>query len=306
MIVRPPINRDEHRAALARVIDPAGWAGPQAQEHVAMLEAYAEKRGLSLEHCLIGEQGGHIDLVCICLDSPGRTSTVLLSPGSAHVNRRPIAVEMVNRSAAAAESRGIQLLQGMVVAESSDEGLIYAAAEFRQLTNLLYLQADHQATVHVSTHELDWMEYGPQTHTLFARVVEDTYHESLDCGSLNGIRHIEDILASHRATGQFDAGLWQVGMVENEPVGVVLLSFIEEQDACEVVYMGCLPQWRGRGYGAALLARGFSLARERQVYTMTISVDEKNLPARKLYKSFGFYEIMQRAVWIRLLFSAVA
>lgn len=305
MDIRPPRNRAEHRAALARLMDRAGWAAPQAEERVRTLETYVAKRGLSLDHCLLAVQADRIEAACICLDSPGRTSSVLLSPGLAQAGWRPIAIDMVNRSAAEAAARNVQLLQGMVVPECSDEGLIYAAAGFRHLAQLIYLQSDSHA-VFSPPQELSWVSYSDETRALFARVVEETYQDSLDCGSLNGVRNIDDILASHQATGQFDPQLWQIGMVGNEPVGVILLGYIEEQHAYEVAYMGCLPPWRGRGYGSSLLARGFSLARARNVFSMTVSVDERNVPARKLYQTFDFHEVMRRGVWIRVLFSSVA
>ncbi len=302
MEIRPPRNRAEHRAALARLIDRSGWAAPEAEERVRTLEEYVAKRGLTLDHCLLAVQADHIEAVCLCLDSPGRTSNILLSPGLTRDSWRPTAVEMVNRGVDEAATRGVQLVQGMVVPEWAEEGLIYSAAGFRHLAQLIYMQANVYADDHAPPHNLTWVTYGSETHAMFARVVEETYQNSLDCGSLNGIRHIEDILASHQATGQFDPQVWQIGMQQNEPVGTVLLGFIEEQPAYELAYMGCLPPWRGRGYGSSLLAQAFSLARARGVVSMNVSVDEKNLPARKLYESFGFREVMRRDVWIRVLF----
>jgi ribosomal protein S18 acetylase RimI-like enzyme len=302
MEIRPPRNPVEHRFALARLIDRSGLADPLVAERVEVLEAYTRKRGLSLEHCLIVAEGDHIEAVCLSLDSQGRTSSLLLSPGITAPRLRSVAGELLARTQSRAAERGVQLLQGMVAPESSDEAILYAASGMKHLANLIYMQSDCQ---HMPSHPSDvplrWETYRNSTHELFKRVIEQTYEDSLDCGSLNGVRDIEDIIASHKATGLFEPQLWRIGMVGEEPVGVILLGYMEEQHAYELVYMGILPAFRKRGYGAAILRHGMTLVLSRGVSLMSVSVDEKNAPAQKLYHSFGFREIMRRGVWIRIL-----
>lgn len=301
MEIRASRNRAEHRAALGRLIDRQGLADPEIEQRVQMLEGYAASRGLSLEHCLVIAEGNYLHAVCLCLDSPGRTSSVLLSPGSAlPALRRQVAV-LLDRAEREAAARNVQLLQGMVAPECSEESLLYATAGFRHLATLLYMQNDLDRVKARSPRGLTWETYSPQTHTLFTRVIEGTYHDSLDCGSLNGVRQIEDILASHRATGQYDPYFWRVALAGDEPVGVILLAHMEEQQTFEVVYMGCLPAQRGKGYGSGLLAHGVELARSRGLSAMSLSVDERNKPARKLYETFGFGEMTRRDVWIKIL-----
>ena len=45
-------------------------------------------------------------------------------------------------------------------------------------------------------------------HALFAETILQTYRDSLDCPGLNGVRQIEDIIAGHKASGEFDPALW--------------------------------------------------------------------------------------------------
>lgn len=301
MEIRAPKNRGEHRAALGRLIDRYGLADPAIEERVRMLEDYAGTRGLSLDHCLMLAEGNFAHAVCLCLDSPGRTSSVLISPGAGMPALRRHVNKLLERAEQEAARRRVQLLQGMVAPECSDESLLYAAAGFKHLATLLYMQNELGSIESRPTRGLKWETYSPQTHVLFARVIEGTYQDSLDCGSLNGVRHIEDILASHRATGRYDPYYWRVGLAGGEPVGVILLAHMEEQQTFEIVYMGCLPDYRNRGYGSALLAHGVELARGRGLPAMSLSVDERNRPARKLYESFGFHEVTRRDVWIKLI-----
>jgi len=302
MDIRSPRNPAEHREALSRLIDRQGFADPLVEQRVGILEDYARKRGLSLDHCLVLDDRGVMSAVALCLDSPGRTSTILLSPSATLPRLRRHILALLAQSEKSATGRKVQLLQGMVAPECSEESLLYAAAGFRHLATLIYMQADlHQFKGERGVRSLNWETYGPSTHSLFARVIEGTYQDSLDCGSLNGVRDIEDILASHRGTGQFDPQQWRVGLAGSDPVGVILLAYIEEQQAFELVYMGCLPRYRGKGFGASLLAHGMEIVRKRAVWTVCLSVDEKNRPARKLYDSFGFREVTRRDVWIRIL-----
>jgi ribosomal protein S18 acetylase RimI-like enzyme len=302
MEIRRPRTGAEHRAALARLIDRQALADPDVEERIDVLEDYARTRGLSLEHCLVLAEGSYLHAVCLLLDSPGRTSTVLLSPGAAVPRFRRQILTMLEQAEQEAGRRCIQLLQGMVPPECSDESFVFAAGGFKHLATLLYMQNDlRQLSLKPPRRALRWETYSPQTHTLFTRVLEGTYQDSLDCGSLNGVRDIEDILASHRATGQYDPYYWRVGLAGTEPVGVILLAHMEEQQTFEVVYMGCLPEYRNQGYGASLLAHAVELSRSRGLSTISLSVDEKNLPARKLYESFGFIEMTRREVWIKIL-----
>jgi ribosomal protein S18 acetylase RimI-like enzyme len=65
--------------------------------------------------------------------------------------------------------------------------------------------------------------------------------------------------------------------------------------------MGLVPAARGQGYGQAMMQQAFKLARGEAVPCLTLSVDEKNLPARRLYRQFGFTELTRRDVWVRII-----
>ena len=331
--IRPPTDRREHRKALARLIDRAGWSDPQADQRVAVLEAYAAGRELSLDHCLVIVRAGQIEGVCLALDSPGNMSSIVLAPGMTQPPWRDSAVTMLKQLSAAAMQRGIRLLQGMIAPEISDETWIYHAAGFRRLTRLLYLKADRptppnrvtepsrpdttascsvpatslspiaaatsSAISSAAARPIEWVSYSPATHAQFAQIILQTYENSLDCGLLNGLRDVEDVIASHKATGTFEPANWRLAFVDGQPIGVILMAHIDEQNTYEVVYMGLLLAYRGQGYGSALLAHGITLARAHGVSGVTVTVDEKNVPAQKLYLSFGFRETMSREVWFK-------
>ncbi len=82
---------------------------------------------------------------------------------------------------------------------------------------------------------------------------------------------------------------------DGEPVGVALLS--RRGARAWVAGMGIAPEWRGQGYGAALLGRLLERARELGVRVVSLEVLEENSAARSLYERLGFRETRRLAVY---------
>jgi mycothiol synthase len=293
----------QRREAFALLIGKRGASAPEIDQQIDNLVRYTQRNGLSLEHCLLAREADRNISACLLVDSPGRTSSVFLPVTCETTEEQKATVLLLQRAAELAVGRGVQLLQGMVAPESTHEPTLYREAAFERLTCLLYMENDLSEPMPLApkADSLSWKTYSPQNHALFAETVQATYVDSLDCGDLNGRRDIEDVLASHRGTGKFDPRLWLMGFCDREPVGVLLLSHIAERWALEVAYMGLLPKCRGQGYGAAMLRRGLELAREQAVMIMTLTVDELNTPARRLYERFSFREASRREAWLRIL-----
>ncbi len=128
-------------------------------------------------------------------------------------------------------------------------------------------------------------------------MLEATYEDSLDMPELEGIRSLDDIMASHQAGGRFVADRWQVGRLAGEPdaAAVLLLSEIPDRDAWEVAYLGLTPPARRRGLGRVILAHALELAAPF-VPRLELAVDVRNRPATLLYQHAGFVPFDHRAV----------
>lgn len=303
MIVVEPARHDELRPALELLASRSSLSRAEISQQTDLLIRYVQKRGLSLEQCLVARSEGRMLASCLCVDAPGRTSTTFSPTDIESPAVAEAVVELLMEAARRAATRDVRLLQGLVPPQARAEGDLYARAGFVLLAQLIYMESDLTQVVLPTkvARGLTWWTYSADRHELFARVVQGTYEDSLDCAALTGLRCIEDVLASHRAVGEFDPACWQVGVKENEPVGVILLAYVPETTAFEVVYMGVLPQQRRRGHGATLLARGVEIARQHAVTKLTLAVDAANEPARTLYDRFGFRETARRDVWIKLL-----
>jgi len=141
--------------------------------------------------------------------------------------------------------------------------------------------------------------YSSATHARFARLIEATYQDSLDCRVLEGMRTGEEALASHKLSGEFAADHWQIFTRAGQDAALLLLSEHASQDAVELVYFGVAPNFRGQGLGRAVLQRALSTARDLGRAAIFLAVDAGNNYANDLYAEFGFAELARRRACFR-------
>ena len=82
------------------------------------------------------------------------------------------------------------------------------------------------------------------------------------------------------------------------PVGVLLLNVVEGTAGLEIVYIGVAQPSRRTGVADALLERTFDLARSVSARYVTLAVDRRNDPARRMYARWGFAEAVTRAAFV--------
>ncbi len=85
---------------------------------------------------------------------------------------------------------------------------------------------------------------------------------------------------------QFDPTLWFLAAAGNELVGVALNRFA--RDKGEILHLGVRRSWRHKGLGMALLLHTFATLMQRNVSTISLSVDTQSLTgANRLYERAG-------------------
>ncbi|MEX0718178.1 MAG: GNAT family N-acetyltransferase [Planctomycetaceae bacterium] len=130
-----------------------------------------------------------------------------------------------------------------------------------------------------------------------AALLGRTYEGTLDCPGLDRWRSPAEALASHRLAGEFDPDLWVIHRdSRGNDVGLLLATAHPAESAREVVYMGVVPEARGRGFGRAMLLDALGAARSARCAALRLAVDERNAPARTLYDACGFAPIGTRCV----------
>jgi ribosomal protein S18 acetylase RimI-like enzyme len=260
---------------------------------------------IDLSGLWIARRRGRIVGALLTQPLAGRAAAVWAPEVDAAWRRSALAVALVRAALADLKARGFQIAQALLDESASRHGASdLAGGGLPHITELIYLERRTAAPLAVrpDAPPLDWRAYGPETDAEFRAVLRATYAGSLDMPELEGIRSLDDILASHRAAGRFVPARWRLGRARGEPeaAAVLLLSEFADRDAWEVAYLGLTPAARGRGLGHAALAHALTLARPCTA-RLELAVDARNHPATRLYSDTGFSPFDHRAVHLAAL-----
>lgn len=267
--------------------------------------------------CLDGER---IVAAGSCLESPGRTAMLFLRDGGLAEADAATLARLVEHAVAAESKRDVCLLQCLLHPEDESNAGVLRRGGFREIATLLYLERrvasgltpmDAGPPAALGDCSLQWRTYEDPRHVSqpraavphqrFADLILATYQDSLDCPALTGLRHVDDVIAGHQAVGLFNPEHWLLLECDGQVAGCVLLVESVLHGALELTYMGVHPSWRRRGVGGLLLSRALRLARGEEFDSVTLAVDAANVPALRLYDSFGFRETTRRRAWLRPL-----
>ena len=292
-------NDDELEAAVGLILCSTALGAQMAQSGDLLRLALAHRRDAG--GVRIAVRGRRLISAVMPLASPGRTMLLFVPAGMRDEPGRLATQTLVNEVCEQAVVDGIELVQALldIHDDASVEGL--TDCSFRRLAELLYLQTAVPRTFArpLLPPGLSWRRYSSQTHALFARTVLETYRESLDCPALNGLREINDVLAGHQATGEFDPNLWFVLCDERGGVGTLLLSRVSRAAAVELVYVGLAPEQRGRGLSDVLVRQAMATTSAAGCGRLSLAVDAENLPALKLYWRHGFQALGRKTAMLR-------
>ncbi|MBI5724920.1 MAG: GNAT family N-acetyltransferase [Planctomycetes bacterium] len=209
---------------------------------------------------------------------------------------RQAACELIGRICSDALTGDLAMVQSLIhVPAVADEDMLrQAGLEF--LVELIYMSLDIRkaaagaAGAVQEPAELAWKCHGQGQYNdeQFGRLIKETYRGTLDCPRLPGVRRIEDILASHKASGLFTPQCWLLAEWAARPAGCVLVNDSAVGESAEVVYLGVVPEFRGRRLGKILLARAIAQASLRRRERMLLAVDTRNTYALNIYLTAGF------------------
>jgi ribosomal protein S18 acetylase RimI-like enzyme len=269
----------------------------------ALVEA---DRGLvDLSGLWIARRRGRIVGTLLTQSLAGRAAAVWAPEVDPSWWRSTIAIALVRAALADLRGRGFIIAQALLDESAPRNGAAdLSEGGMPRVTDLVYLERATAVPLRVRPEvpTFSWQGFGPETEGGFREILQATYRDSLDMPELEGIRSLDDILASHRAGGRFVAERWQIGRLadDRETAAVLLLSEIPDRDAWEVAYLGLTPAARGRGLGRAVLAYALEQA-AAHVPRLELAVDVRNHPATRLYRLAGFTPFDQRAVHLASL-----
>jgi ribosomal protein S18 acetylase RimI-like enzyme len=138
---------------------------------------------------------------------------------------------------------------------------------------------------------LRYESYCPVLRALFSETLERTYEDTLDFPELNGKRTIDEILAGHQGQGKFHPEFWWLAYEGAVPVGVAMLVEVPDSTTWELAYLGIVPEHRGRRLGRAMAVHVLQALRGQPATRLLLAVDDRNVPALRLYESLDFVEL---------------
>jgi mycothiol synthase len=256
---------------------------------------------LSWDTLLVAQRGERVVAAAWGMVQPGRVVSLWM-PRSVAGEAPETAAELYRCLETTIRSQGVEVIQCLLPeAAQADEDLLLAQG-FVRLATLDYLTCRLQAFPRVlPTSDLDFEAYGPHNHDRLREMVEATYEQTLDCPQLNGVRAIEDVLASYRANGVFNARRWLLVRHDGRDVGCLLLADYPDNDNWELVYMGIRPEWRGHGWGGQLVRQAQWMCRQSGRSQLVLAVDAQNSPAMRVYSDAGFEPCDRRVAYLKVL-----
>lgn len=315
LVSLPPVELDagQIRRADSQEVEPAirlilsspsGPADPQQVHDLVRLACCPHSPALGL---MVARTFDGLVSAALPVVSPGRTM-LLFAPGHFPTpEHERIAGRVVAEVCRRAAKADVHLAQ--VLLDPSDVRLadLYSQWGFARLAELIYLHSYIARSVQDQPlpPPYRWRTYAPETHELFARTIVRTYQQSLDCPALNGLRSIEDIIAGHKAAGEFDPAMWFLLCQGKSPLGVLILSPVFNADSVELVYLGLVPEARGRGLGQWMMRHAATATAARRRCRLTLAVDASNRPALRLYWQHGMQSVVRRVAMLRDLRSLV-
>lgn len=284
-----PLSPSELDRALPCLLADPGTRALAGPEQIAGFHDYLGDGSLSWRGWRCGPPGRPAGL-CVAILLPGRTAMVMLpEPGVGGITHSGL-VCAAQAGLQALAREHLHYAQALLEGAAVGQRAALEAVGFRPLAPLVYLErnAKYPWVDPPAEEDGDWIAYADPVRADFAGVILETYEGSRDCPELSGLRPIEDVLAAHRAAGPFEPHLWELVRIGGQLAGCILLARLARGALLEVVYVGVVPAWRGRGVGSLLLRRALAQCRGQDVPRLTAVVDDRNGPAKRMYDRLAF------------------
>jgi ribosomal protein S18 acetylase RimI-like enzyme len=113
------------------------------------------------------------------------------------------------------------------------------------------------------------------------------------------LRPTREVLLGYREIGVQRNDWWFIARYDGRDIGCLLLADHRPAAHAELVYMGLIPEMRGRGWGVFLAHQAQLIAASSGVERLILAVDAANLPALRHYQAAGFQFWEQRTVVVK-------
>lgn len=272
------------------------------QDHDARIDkamALLERGELESGGVLVARSAGRLCGALVCTPLRGAGGLVWPPQVASGPNAAAVADALVQHAMHWLRQRGAKLAQALLLPEDVPLAAPLERNGFKHVTTLRYLRRDldrqspPEQVMHVA-----FQSYAEADHALFHKTLISTYQGTLDCPELNGKRTLDEIVEGHQAQGVFLAEHWWLARDQDQAVGVLLINEMPDWHSWDVAYLGVVPEVRGRGLGLELIHKALREAAAAKAPWVTLAVDARNHPARRMYDRLGFTTFEEREVYL--------
>lgn len=286
----PANQRDEQ---MATVLQSAGCWPPR----YVLLETETTDRNALPTAAVLAE----------CL--PGRAAVVMtpqIDPTLSREERTPLANDLLRALDHVLRAEHMLLAQALTQ-DRNDEALSwFLAADYRLAGDMLYLgaelsQAAKRRIPGIPIERIELQAHSPADVAHWVPLIDQTYVNTLDCPAVDGLRPTSDVLLGYRDIGRPRDDWWFIASHAGKDVGCLLLADHHPARHAELVYMGLIPEARGRGWGVHLALEAQKIAATSGAEYLVLSVDAANMPALRHYQAAGFHFWEQRSIVVKAI-----
>lgn len=296
------VPRDEQVAALWLLFG----AEPEAvrRDRVAASVRAAGSGSVNFDYLLEARRGERRVGVIWGQVLPGRNANIwpaFLEPGEPESTCDLLQSALDERLANA----GLAMAQAMLPLSAEPSASCLRRNGYVNVVNLLYLVIDADR---IPQEQPKFTLQFQPFHEDAARLVpllDATYVGTQDAPDLNGVRDTMDVIEGYKATGRFDPRRWWFVQYQGNDVGCLILAEHPDLKISELIYMGLVPEARGKGLAKEMVRFAQWQAKQIGSQSLLVSVDSANAPAVSVYSRCGFSEIDRRQVWIKRFGSSV-
>ena len=278
-----------------------GHVGPdQRRRQIVETYTHTSPPGVAPFDGLIGAwRDGRLVGVIFSQVAPGKTAVVWL-PRLVDGEPNATAALLYTATWEFLTRKQVMLAQVMVSTVRQNEAAMLQLGGFCHLADLLYLVSlEAEFPVEIPNMQWNFESYCVAHHNRWTEILTATFEDTHDCADLHDMRSSDDVLAGYRSTGVFDPNLWLIARRQQHVVGCLLVADHPQHENMELLYLGLVPEARGRGWGKRLARQAQWLARRAGRRQLVLAVDAANAPALQTYTSVGFQAWQRRRLFVR-------
>lgn len=251
-----------------------------------------------LSHLLVAKRQGELVASCWAQLVQGRLA-MLWGPTVVATEPEATFERLLECQLGSLAARKIRVVQAFPASSELSDKL--QQVQFPHAVELLYLACSVSSVPPPSEDEPEFVPYNTADRQKLEALIEESYEGTQDAPLLNGIRSTADVVDGYMTTGVFDPQRWWILRSDGADAGCLLLADHPDRNHFELVYMGLVPNSRGRGWGARVVRYAQWQAARAGREHLLLAVDAANDPALAIYGRAGFEPIRRQTVCLKFL-----